>query len=98
MDKPNTGWEKIKKKLQTRLGFTNAMCNLDNRTCKTTNTIVLIGSFIGLLLLSVWFLSSKRSKIVMDKEGHVDYTRVWVYSILIALVGPVLYMSYLLST
>lgn len=94
----NSGWNKIKNSINTKLGLTSEICTkLDSKTCKTTNIIALLGSFIGILLISFWFFTSQRSKLILDKEGHIAYTKVWVYSILFAFLGPILYLSYLLT-
>ncbi len=88
----------LSKGINQKLGFSGWMCRAGDKTCKRNNIILIVATFFITLLIGYSILKYSRPKIILDKKGHVVQKKLVLYSFLFGLIGPVLYLSYILIT
>ncbi len=89
---------KISKGINTKLGFTGWVCRAGDKTCQRNNIILIVATFFVVWAIAWMLLKYSRPKIILDQKGHVVQRKLVLYSFMFGLIGPILYLSYLLIT
>jgi len=89
---------KLSKGINSKLGFSNWICRAGDKTCKRNNIILILALFFIVWGIFYTFLKYTRPKIILDNKGYLIQKKLIMYSFLFGLLGPVLYLTYILIT
>jgi hypothetical protein len=89
---------KIEKGINRKMGFTDKVCRFGDSSCRNRNLIFLLVSFVAVFFVFFFVFKKMRPKIVLDEKGHISQKKLYLYSFLFGLLGPVMYFSYTVVT